>query len=119
VAPYANPDTREWTAVLDDLRSTVGKTPALENAAELVARALYATFEASTALARVYAVVPYRDLTGPVAAFVDELAAKAGQTANVGPATPVLTLLATHGAKEEWCDRKQSMPPPRRTASVV
>ncbi len=106
--PYADADPLTWSAVLDDLRSTVGKTPALENAAELVASALYATFEASTALARVYAVVPYRDLTGPVAAFVDELAAKAGQTANVGAETPVLTLLATHGAREEWCDRKQS-----------
>lgn len=106
--PYADADAREWSAVLDDLRATVGKTPALENAAELVARALYATFEASTALARVYAVVPYRELTRPVAAFVDELVAKSGQSGHVLPDTPVLTLLATHGAKEEWCHRSKS-----------
>ncbi|MEA2753229.1 MAG: hypothetical protein QOI41_7372 [Myxococcales bacterium] len=108
MASYVDVDPHSWTAVLDDLRATVGKTAALENAAEHVKRALYATFEASTALARVYAVVPYRDLTAPVAAFVDELAAKTGQTAHVRPETPVLTLLATHGRQKDWCDRTKS-----------
>lgn len=105
---YADSDTRDWSAVLDGLRAAIGKTPALENAAEMVARQLYETYEATTALARVYAVVAYRDLTPPVASFVDELAKKTGQTAEIRPDTPVLTLLATHGAKEEWCDRRKS-----------
>lgn len=106
--PYADADPKEWSAVLDGLRAAVGKTPALENAAELVARQLYATYEASTALARVYAVVPYRDLAPSVGAFVDELASKTGQTDHIRPDTPVLTLLATHGTKAEWCDRRKS-----------
>lgn len=106
--PYADADPRAWSAVLDGLRATVGKTPALENAAELVARQLYATFEATTALARVYAVVPYRDLTPSVTAFVDQLASKSGQGDHIHPDTPVLTLLATHGTKAEWCDRTKS-----------
>ncbi len=108
VAPYADADTREWNAALDGLRATVGKTRALENAAELVARQLYATFEATTALARVYAVVPYRDLVPSVAKFVDDLALKTGQADHIRPETPVLTLLASYGAKEEWRDRKKS-----------
>jgi hypothetical protein len=103
VPQYA--DTEQWSAVLDGLRAVVGKTPALENAAECVARQLYESYEATTALARVYAVMPYRDLAPSVTAFVDELAAK---TSQLRPDTPVLTLLATHGTKPEWRDRKKS-----------
>ena len=106
--PYADADPQQWSAVLDGLRAVVGKTPALENAAECVARQLYESYEATTALARVYAVVPYRELTPSVTAFVDQLAAKAGQTAQLRPDTPVLTLLATHGTKPEWRDRQKS-----------
>jgi hypothetical protein len=108
VPPYADVETTEWTRTLDSLRGMVAKTTALESAAAMVARELYDTFEATTALARVYAVVPYRDLDPPTAAFVDELGRSTGQSDQIRPETPVLTLLATHGAKAEWCDRTKS-----------
>ena len=105
---FADRDVRDWSALLDRLRPVVGKVAALETAAGLVASQLYETFEASTAPARVYVVVPYHSLTPSVAAFVDQLAAKMGQAGHIHPETPVLTLLATHGAKPEWCDRTKS-----------
>lgn len=105
---YAALDPAAWTKTLDALRGEVGKTAALEGAAALVSRELYDTFSASTALARVYAVVPYRDLDARVRAFVDDLASQTSQLDRLTPATPVLTLLGTHGAKEEWCDRTRS-----------
>jgi hypothetical protein len=108
VPPYSDVDPTTWTRTLDTLRGTVGKTAALESAASIVARELYETFEDTTALARVYAVVAYRDLEAGVAAFVDELARTTGQSEHIHPEMPVLTLLATHGAKAEWCDRTKS-----------
>lgn len=94
--------------MLESLRGELGSTRTLESAAAVVTRALCTQFAESTALARVYALVPYRELEPGVARFVDELAVKTGQSERVLPTTPVLTLLGTHGAKEEWCDRKRS-----------
>lgn len=106
--PYADVEPATWAKTLENLRPGLAGATALEHAAALVARFLYDHFEAGTALARVYAVVPYRDLEPAVAGFVDELAGKAGQSSHVTPTTPVLTLLGTHGAKAEWCDRTMS-----------
>ncbi len=105
---FADRDLRDWSALLDRLRPVVGKAPTLETAAGMVASQLFATFEETTALARIYVVVPYRGLAPSVAAFVDQLAAKTGQSEHIHPETPVLTLLATHGTKPEWCDRTKS-----------
>lgn len=106
--PYAHFEPNEWANTLEILRAQVGKTVALEGAATLVARELYQRFAATTALARVYAVVPYRDADPGVRAFVDELVAKLATPEVLRPDTPVLTLLGTHGAKAEWCDRTRS-----------
>lgn len=106
--PYADLDPRDWTQTLDVLRPVVGSAAALEGAAAAVARELYERFSTTTALARVYAVVPYRELEPAVRRFVDDLVAGAAQADSLTPDTPVLTLLGTHGTKPEWCDRKAS-----------
>ncbi len=106
--PYGAVEAAEWTRTLDAVRGKLTASVALEGAAAAVARELYERFEATTALARVYAVVPYKDLEPAVASFVDALAARTGQSGALKADTPVLTLLGTHGAKEEWCDRRKS-----------
>lgn len=106
--PYADIEPASWAKTLEELRPGLANAKALEHAAALVTRFLFEQFEAGTALARVYAVVPHRDLEPSVTSFVDELAGKAGQSSHVFATTPVLTLLGTHGAKAEWCDRRTS-----------
>lgn len=106
--PYADVESTDWAKTLDGLRSRVGKATALEGAAALVARQLYESFSDTTALARVYAVIPYRDLEPSVTSFVDGLAKSSGQSEHIRPDMPVLTLLGTHGPDEDWCDRTKS-----------
>ncbi|MDB4943336.1 MAG: hypothetical protein JWP97_2870 [Labilithrix sp.] len=95
-------------ATLAGLRAKVAKAESLEEAAGLVARTLHGEYPDVTALARVYAVLPYSEVDDETRAFVDGLAKNAGQTENVGPATPVLVLLGTHGQRREWQDRRAS-----------
>jgi hypothetical protein len=106
---YSSSDSSAWTDALQTLRERVGQSAALETAGAIVARTLYEHFAAATALVRVYAVVPYEVLDSEVTRFVDALAQTTNQAERIGPRTPVLTLLGTHGAKEEWCDRRKSV----------
>ena len=104
---YADPDLLVWMSVLAPMRSGIATATSFESAADVVVRELYQRYEESTALARIYLVVPYGQLDDGTRAFVDALTASAGEKP-LGPKTPVLTLAATRGAKPEWCDRKAS-----------
>lgn len=106
---YAALAPEDWSTTLQWLRERVGVTASLEDAAALVAQTLHERFADTTVLARVYVMIAYRDLEPQVAAFVDALAASAGEGHRVGPETPVLTLLGTHGAEPAWCDRHASV----------
>ena len=105
---YADLDPLEWSRTLRSVEQQVEQSGALEVAGTIVARELFEHFSGATALARVYAVVPYCDLDPEVTRFVDGLASGSSPPARLGPTTPVLTLLGTHGVKEEWCDRRKS-----------
>ena len=107
---YASIDPAQWAAVLDTLRPLVSRAQTLEGAAQLVARGLYEALPSSTALARVYAVVPHGELPGDVRAFVADLMSGAGPTTAKEPTAtmPVLALLGTYGSKPAHCDRKLS-----------
>lgn len=109
MSAYATLQPDDWSTTLEWLRERVGQTASLEEAAALVAQTLRERFTSGTVLARVYAVVPYRELEPSVTAFVDDLATRTGQTERVTPETPVLTLLGTHGAEGAWCDRRASV----------
>ncbi len=109
MSAYATLQPDDWSTTLAWLRDRVGQTASLEEAAALVAQTLHERFTSGTVLARVYAVVPYRELEPSVTAFVDDLATRTGQTEGVTPETPVLTLLGTHGAEGAWCDRRASV----------
>jgi hypothetical protein len=105
---YATVEASEWGEILDSLRDSLRQSHTLEEGAQLVARTLRDGFADTTALARVYAIIPYDELPGDVASFVDALATSSGAAAGVQPKTPVLALLGTYGAEEPWCDRRRS-----------
>ena len=106
---YASLEPEDWSSTLQWLRDRVGNVASLEEAAALVAQTLHERFIAGTVLARVYAVLPYRAIEPSLAAFVDAIATKTGETDSIRPDTPVLTLLGTHGAEPAWCDRRTSV----------
>ena len=104
---YADPDLFNWMSVLSRMRAGVSGAATFEAAAGVVVRELYASYEESTALARVYIVLPYAKLDDGNRAFVDALTESAGQPP-LSASTPVLTLAATRGARPEWSDRTLS-----------
>lgn len=104
---YAEVEASTWGEILDSLREEIGQSKTLEDAAQRLTRALYMRFEETTALARVYAIVPHRELPPSVTSFVEELVAANGG-ASPSPDTPVLSLLGSYGASEAWCDRRRS-----------
>jgi hypothetical protein len=99
-------DSTAWSAFLDELRSDIRNCPSLERAAQRVAKGIHERFAEVTVLSRVYALLKYGELPADVASFVDTLGK--ADPSRIVPATPVLTLLGTHGEKEEWCDRRRS-----------
>lgn len=91
-----------WAAFVERLRPRLETAPSLADACQTLSEAL-AEIE-PTALARVYAILPYRELPADVRGFVDELAG-----APPPSTTRVLTLMGTAGRRPEWCDRRQSL----------
>jgi hypothetical protein len=106
VTTYQEVQPGAWTELLGRLRETVRGASALEHAAQAVACELVREFRDTTALARVYALVPNQALPDDVRRFVDDLADDHGVA--LAPATPVLCLLGTHGEDPAWCDRRTS-----------
>jgi len=109
-ATYGDASSDDWSRLIDELRGEVGKLGSLEDACMLVTRRLYEVFTDSTALARIYAIVPHGELPKEVQTFVTELASTAppATAAKLGPNTAVLSLIGTYGAKDEWRDRRHS-----------
>lgn len=91
----------EWAAFVERLRPSLEAASSLADACQILCNALAAI--EPTALARVYAILPYRDLPEDVRGFVDHLNGSAPASM-----TRVLTLMGTTGRRAEWCDRRQS-----------
>jgi len=106
---YADIDPAAWATVLDQLRDGLRPCTSLEQVASTTAGHLYETFAETTVLARVYALLPFRDLPPDVAAFVEKLVPADASGPGHTPETPVLTLMGTRGARAEWCDRRKSV----------
>lgn len=91
------------------MRQQVATAESLEAAATIIGRNMYEELSESTVLVRTYALVPYREVPEDVRSFVDTLVQTAGTSVGaVQPTTPVLSLLASYGARVEWQDRRQS-----------
>jgi len=80
----------------------------LEEAAQETATALHKQFAESVVLVRVYVTVPFEALPPTNKTFVQNLAASAGAESELKAATPVLSLIGSHGQEENWCDRRKS-----------
>jgi len=90
-----------WTTV----EPHVKRATSLEEAAQVLATALYTHFAESAILARAYVTVPFAALPPPTQAFVQALP---GAAAALTGTTPVLSLVGTQGQKVDWNDRRKS-----------
>ena len=97
-----------WTGV----EPQVHRASYLEQASQQLATAVHEQFAESVVIARVFLTVPFDALPPASRHFVEALAASAHSDdpdAGLKPATPVLSLVGTHGEEAEWCDRRRGI----------
>ena len=92
----------------DRLRQGLIGAKALEQAAQFLASLVATEFSESVVLARVYATIRFESLPHENRQFVEALVRKAGNTAPLDPALPVLSLMGTYGDSADWRDRRSS-----------
>jgi hypothetical protein len=78
----------------------------LEGAARVLVSCVYDAFSDAIVLARLFAILPRSVLPHEEGEHADRFARAAGQVFDAR--SPVLTLLATRGARPEWNDRRRS-----------
>jgi hypothetical protein len=97
--------TEMWSAI----ESRVRHAHALEEGAQALATELYARFEESVVLARVFLTVRFDGLPADVRAFVESLARSTGKATGALPGVmPVLSLVGTRGEEGGWNARRSS-----------
>ncbi len=95
-------------ALLDQVKSRVGRCVSLESAGSEVLDLLVQKFGESLVLTRMFATVPYGQLPDENREFVQRLAASKAVGDLVHEDTPVLSLIASRGAKPGWNNRRKS-----------
>ena len=93
-----------WTGVV----SQAEQASCLEEAAQALTAAVHQEFGDSVVIARVFFTVPFDNLPPGNQTFVQNLVEGAGAVAALKTATPVLSLIGTHGAEADWNDRRKS-----------
>ena len=96
-----------WTSV----ESQVQRSSYLEQASQELATAIHEQFAESVVIARVFLTVPFDALPPASRRFVQALTDSAHSSdprAELKPATPVLSLIGTHGEEADWHDRRKS-----------
>ncbi len=73
-----------------------------------MAEALHTMFEESVILARVYLTTPFDALPQTNKDFVQKLAESTEAADDLKTATPVLSVIGTHGQEADWGDRRNS-----------
>jgi hypothetical protein len=87
------------------LEASATSASVLEDAAQETVNALREHFADSVTLARAFVTVPFSELPSSNQQFVRNLASDAPE---LGPATPVLSLVGSSGSQANWCDRRKS-----------
>jgi GAF domain-containing protein len=100
--------TGQVLALVDDVADRIRQCPALEDAAQVLTDRIHDTFRASCVLTRVFVTVPYGALPASSADWVHNLAQAKGVAGSLTPATQVLSLVASSGARPEWNGRRRS-----------
>jgi hypothetical protein len=101
-------DDPSWHRLMDALPRLVAEAASLEQAAQAVCRELYSAFAATTALVRMYAIVPLGGLPAELRDWLHGRVVVPGDGARFSPDVPVLALLGSYGAEPAWCSRHQS-----------
>ena len=96
------------TQLWEKVEPNVKQSQSLAAAAQAVAEALHTQFEESVVLARVYLTSSLDALPHTNKDFVQKLAESAEAADDLRAATPVLSLIGTHGQEADWCDRRNS-----------
>jgi hypothetical protein len=96
------------TQLWAEVEPRVKQSQSLEAAAQEVAEALHTLFGESVVLARIYLTSHFDALPQTNKDFVQKLAESAGAADDLKAATPVLSLIGTHGQEADWCDRRNS-----------
>lgn len=104
---YSNAQVDDLAAFEASVRAPLEAAPAMEDAAQIMARALYDRFDAGV-LVRLYQTMRYHQLPTPSRQFVRNLAAEKDALDLLHGMSPVLALMGTYGAEEDWRDRKRS-----------
>ncbi len=94
--------------VLAKIKEAIITCPTMEEAAQTVVDILYAEYNESIVLARMFATIAYKDLPPKNQAFVSHLAEANGIGGLLGSDTPVMSLIGTHGLKHQWNNRRDS-----------
>lgn len=88
------------------LREELSSVSSLESAARAWVSAIYEPLADALVLARVFAILPLAALPPYEAELAERMARASGS--RLDPRAPVLTLLATRGAREDWNHRHRS-----------
>lgn len=80
----------------------------LDEAAQVYTDALFATYQDTCLLVRIFMTAPYRSLPADMAAWVRALADSKGAGEHLAPETQVLALAGSTGSRPEWTGRKRS-----------
>ena len=91
-----------------DIEPTIASCTYLEDAAQTMAHAIYASFGDSVVLARVFVSVPFGGLPEFQRRFVSKLCHESGVSEELAYDTPVLALVGTHGVVQTWTDLRRS-----------
>lgn len=92
------------TELLAQIEPRIQAAEALEGAAQELVAALQQKFDESIVIARAFVTVPYGSLPPENRGFVQILAESAEASADLKPATPVLSLIGTYGQEIDWRD---------------
>jgi len=100
------------TVLSSELRELGSGARTQEEIADRIVNNLYQGFtlksdgEKAFALVRFFISLPYRELESPLKRYVEN---RRGEHGDLRPDTRCLTLLATCGQSDEWCDRNKSV----------
>jgi hypothetical protein len=96
------------STIWSEVEPHLGECASVVEAAQCLLDVIYAKYEGTLALARIFVTVDCGDLPDFNRNFVSNLADSAGVASDLNDQTPVLSLVGTRGAKEAWNDIRQS-----------
>ena len=108
MAKISEAQTTTLQAFQNNTQQVINNLDSFEEAAQQYTTMLYKEFKESIVLARLFATVPYEQLSFENKLFVDNLVRDREICHVLHDHTPVLSLLGTSGAEPVWNDRRNS-----------